>query len=154
MEMTFVVHSPTGIDVLHGEASTSEAEFDTQERNYAPSCILATRKQYVYGIINWANPSNGNQTWKLLNSVCLLPELFRCAVFSQEDPHFLSVFASTDISYLCYSARLPISRETDKEIKLLTSWRLSEYPSNAQSSILIFLMTPPLTTSKNSSMPK
>ncbi|KAJ3570565.1 hypothetical protein NP233_g4316 [Leucocoprinus birnbaumii] len=49
---------PTGIDILL-EASTPEALFDAQERDYAPSCFPGTREQYISDITTWST-ANGN----------------------------------------------------------------------------------------------
>ncbi|KAF5353304.1 hypothetical protein D9756_007948 [Leucocoprinus leucothites] len=43
---------------------------------------------------------------------------FRWAIFSREEPHIVSAFASSTISSLCHSVLLPISREADGEIEL------------------------------------
>ncbi|KAF5357219.1 hypothetical protein D9756_006360 [Leucocoprinus leucothites] len=43
---------------------------------------------------------------------------FRWAIFSREEPHIVSTFASPSVSSHCYSVFLPISREADGEIEL------------------------------------
>ncbi|KAF5357155.1 hypothetical protein D9756_006433 [Leucocoprinus leucothites] len=53
---TQTTYNQSGIDILF-EASTPEASVDAEERDYAPSCYIGTREQYIQEIIYWATAS-------------------------------------------------------------------------------------------------